>query len=624
MSSSVQPINAARVTMLMKTDMLLNSIQRNSAELLQVQNQLTSGLKLGRPSDSPAEATTIMHLDSMLEGQQQFLNNISYATDYLASTENALTQAVELVRQAYDLALDSIGTGGESGRESNAVIVDQIIAQLVNIANYTCRGSYVFGGKSSDTAPFEAVAGGVSFVGSLGELQTAVAPQSGVTFNLSAAETFGALSGEVVGSADLNPDITSDTLLSDLNGYMGQGIRRGSIIVSDGTGTATIDLSNAVTVGDVVDMINSQTATTGVTAQIDAVTGYGLSLSAAVGSNITVKEVGTGHTAGDLGIYEPVGAGVLLTGQDVDARLTLVTPIAALAGGAGIDTANGLVITNSLLSPSTVQVDLSGASRLGDILNAINNAGIGARAEINSAGTGINVLNQMSGSEMTIGENGGTSATDLGIRSMTGATSLSDLNGGLGVHVEQGADDIQIWVDGAAAFAVNLDSAGTVQDVIDLVNAAATGAGYANIQASLADVGNGIVITDTGAAAASIAVTTINLSDYFTARELGLEQGDNSTGVALAGADVNPVKPDGVFSHLIALRDAMLSSDADASAAISAAADALEQDQTILADALGRVGAQMRALETRQMQTEDKPRPSQSTRICTPPCRPTS
>ena len=95
--------------MLMQTNLLMNNIRTNSVDLLKVQNQLTTGLKLARPSDNPAEASTIMHLDGVLESQKQYLNNISYATDFLASTDTAMSQIVELTSEAHTLALGSIG-----------------------------------------------------------------------------------------------------------------------------------------------------------------------------------------------------------------------------------------------------------------------------------------------------------------------------------------------------------------------------------------------------------------------------------------------------------------------------------------------------------------------------------
>ncbi|KPK77644.1 MAG: hypothetical protein AMJ79_02570 [Phycisphaerae bacterium SM23_30] len=601
MPSAVRPTNVARVSMLMQTDLLMNSIRTNSVDLLKVQNQLATGLKLARPSDSPGEATTIMHLDSSLERHEQYLRNTEFADGFLAATDSALGQAVALVQEAYSLALESIGMGADdAGRASNAQMVDQIIKQLVTISNTEYRGSYIFAGHNGTEMPFTLSDGGVLFSGSLTEMQTRVADDSQVDFSVDADETFGALSQRIVGIEDLNPDVTADTLLSDLNGYLDQGIRRGGITISDGINSDTIDLSDCVTLGDVINKINNVTPAT-TTAALNAAAD-GLQITSTLGgANVTVVEVGSGTMARDLGIFDNTGSGATLTGQDVDARLTPATPVTALAGGAGIDNISGLRITNSLVGDVGV-INIAAARTMEDILNAVNNAGIGVRAVINAGGTGINVYNLLSGSEMRIGENGGTTATDLGIRSLHDATPLSQLNYGRGVHTEPGQNDIEVYVDGASAFSVNLDSATTIQDVINLINAAAVAAGVPNIQADLASVGNGIEITDSLSAATGLQIITHpdNQSGYFTARELGLDK--SVGGPTLTGDDVNAVKPQGLFTNLLTLRDAMLSND---NSAISNAAGVVEQDRQELSNMRGRVGSQMRALQDRRNQIED-------------------
>jgi flagellar hook-associated protein 3 FlgL len=111
-------------------------------------------------------------------------------------------------------------------------------------------------------------------------------------------------------------------------------------------------------------------------------------------------------------------------------RITPLTPLTQLRGGAGVDLA-GLKITNGLLSAT---IDLTAATTVEDLLNRINSSGTAVRAEINAAGTGINILNPTQGTAMTIAENGGTTAADLGIRSFHATTPLAQLNGGGGVR----------------------------------------------------------------------------------------------------------------------------------------------------------------------------------------------
>ncbi len=101
------------------------------------------------------------------------------------------------------------------------------------------------------------------------------------------------------------------------------------------------------------------------------------------------------------------------------------------AGGTGqaLDTNAGLLISNGGKSAT---IDTSGAKTVEDLLNDINGAGLGLVAEINSDSSGINVRSTLSGTGLTIGENGGQLATQLGIRTYTQDTKLSDFNGGLG------------------------------------------------------------------------------------------------------------------------------------------------------------------------------------------------
>ena len=84
-------------------------------------------------------------------------------------------------------------------------------------------------------------------------------------FQASAASVFGA-PAQVTGST-LSPNLTATTLLSSLNGANGTGVSLGSIVLGDGTNSATVNLSSANTIQDVVSDINAA-GFDGVTASI--------------------------------------------------------------------------------------------------------------------------------------------------------------------------------------------------------------------------------------------------------------------------------------------------------------------------------------------------------------------
>jgi flagellin-like hook-associated protein FlgL len=145
---------------------------------------------------------------------------------------------------------------------------------------------------------------------------------------------------------------------------------------------------------------------------------------------------------------------------------------------------------------------------------------------------------------------------------------------------------------------VDVTGLASVQDVIDAINAAATGAG-AGVTASFATTGNGIVLTDTAGGGGTLALSPQNYSD--AAADLGLTA-PAAAGV-IAGTDVNPVRTAGVFSNLSRLREALLGNDQKS---ITEAAEGLASDTGRVTRVRGETGARVQELELRQDGIEDQ------------------
>ena len=194
----------------------------------------------------------------------------------------------------------------------------------------------------------------------------------------------------------------------------------GTIQIGNGTTTKSVDLSGASTIQDVVNSINAA----GVGNITASITGNHLVLSTTGTDNITVSDSNGGTTAADLGIRQTTGAGagVSVTGASVQPNVTLLTPLSALNDGSGIDTTHGMIITNGT---TTATISLSGDTTVQDLINSINSSGTNVQAQINATGTGINIVNTVQGTPLTVAENGGTTAADLGVRSFSPSTLLS-------------------------------------------------------------------------------------------------------------------------------------------------------------------------------------------------------
>jgi flagellar hook-associated protein 3 FlgL len=586
---SIIPLQLARVSNALRMNLSQRTITQTQRSLLDVQNQLSTGRRLTTPSDDPGDAAISMQIRKLLEQRIGYEDNLKQASSHLSEVDTTLGDMSDLLRQAQTLASANVGSDVSADqRGAAAAIVSTLYNQMLSLANKQSQGVYLFGGDSG-TAPFASDPSGVRFVGSTSALQNRFDESAILPFMVDGNEVFGALSSRIQGSADLTPILTTSTRLSDLRGATDGGVHGGAIVISNGATTKTVDLSTADTIGNVIDLINNA-AVGGITASI-APGGTGLLINATGSDNITITDSG-GTCASDLGITRtlPAGAGVGITGAALNPNITPLTDLADLRGGLGIDS-TGLIITNG---QKTATVDFSTATTVEDLLNRINQSGTGVLARLSSNGTGIDILNPVQGTKMTIAENGGTTAADLGVRSFSPGTLLAELNGGKGVTTVAGAD-IQITRRDGSTFSVDISGLNTIQDVINAFNTADAGGG---VSASFATTGNGIVLTDS-TVGGSLTVGSLNASPAAT--DLGIV-GASASGT-ITGSDVNSVEATGIFGNLEKLRKALLGSD---QSGITAAAEAIQNDLNRVIRLHGQVGAQVKEFEDRQNRLADQ------------------
>jgi flagellar hook-associated protein 3 FlgL len=594
---SISSIQLARVSNLLRTSVATSTISSTQKKLLQVQQELSTGKRLIAPSDDAGDAAVAQQLRKTLEKRASYSDNLGQAKLHLGEVDSTLDDLTGLVREAQQIASANVGSDvPPDSRIGASAVVKSLYSQMLTLANKQFQGTYLFAGTKQDQQPFIEEGGGVKFQGSKSTLSNDFDENTILNFMVDGDEVFGALSTRVEGSRDLSPAITASTRLAHLNGTAGRGINRGTIQVSDGTTTALVDLSNADTIGDVVDAINN--AGIGTLTAAVGLDGQSLALGAGVADTISVNEVGGGTTAADLGILQPgaLGAGVALAGQNVGARVTPLTNLADLAPGAlpPVDLTSGFTISNGLL---TATIDLTGAVTVEDLLNRVNGSGTAVKAEINAAGTGINIFNPTEGAELRIGENGGTTATDLGIRSFEPTSQLSQLNHGKGVRLtdDAGLADLRITRSDGTAFDVDLTGSVTMQDVITRINAAGGG----TVTASFATTGNGLVLTDTAGGGGQVTVENLNFAH--AKEDLGLTE--PAVGNVITGADVHPVRAQGLFHNIAKLRDALLTGD---QRGITEASEGLEKDYQRLVNLRGQTGARVQELEARTERIEEQ------------------
>ncbi|MFV2066770.1 MAG: flagellin, partial [Pirellulales bacterium] len=248
------------------------------------------------------------------------------------ATDSALSEVSGLLTEIRAAAIsvsDTVSTNLQ--RKAVAQQVDQSIATLVNVGNQQVRGRYLFAGTRSGDEPFRYIDSVVEYLGNEGELPGFSDLDLLFATSINGSDVFGAISEAVRGTIDLNPALRSGTPLADLHG--GAGVARGSVALSDGTNTRIVDLSTAVTVGDVTRLLEANPpAGRSITATVTPM-GLQIELDASGGGKLAIAEVGNGTSARDLGILEPNGmVGEPLIGDDLNPILRPTTQLNDVLG----------------------------------------------------------------------------------------------------------------------------------------------------------------------------------------------------------------------------------------------------------------------------------------------------
>ncbi len=415
-------------------------------------------------------------------------------------------------------------------------------------------------------------------------------------------------SNTIVGS-DLDPVVLKTTQLANLLGTKAQGLiesagANNDILLSASQNGADFD---GVTVEFITGGVaGSEVVSYNDVAKILTVQVHdGFSTANQVAAAITAE--GTFTAAVD---YHDATSTMLAGTAPVDvANFGVIT-----SGGSGgpLDTASGLVLTNGA---NSVTLDVSAAETVEDLLNMIQAAELGLVAEINAARNGINVRSRLSGADFTIGENGGTTATQLGIRTYTGTTGLADFNRGIGVPtaILPANDDVIITARDGAQLTINLSAADTVQDVIDLINNNPNNfTGTTAVLARLAGTGNGIELVDSSSVTSGDlivqAVEGSQAAEYLGFVPAGQSQistntPDGSGNFVLQSEDRHTLETDSVFNTLLRLRTALDDGDTEE---IGRSLERLDEDLGRVNFAAAEIGARLQNLEVIDTRWQDE------------------
>jgi flagellar hook-associated protein 3 FlgL len=169
---------------------VLANLQRSIAKGQKIQDQLSSGKQINRPSDSPTGTVSSLQLRGEARAAQQYARNADDGLGWLGTLDDTLTSASTLISRARDLTVQGLSSGSNDAQsqEALAVEIDNIKASLIGYANTRYLDRPVFGGTTSGDAAYQSNG---TYVGDKGQLTRTVGPDTRIPVSATGPEVFG-------------------------------------------------------------------------------------------------------------------------------------------------------------------------------------------------------------------------------------------------------------------------------------------------------------------------------------------------------------------------------------------------------------------------------------------------
>lgn len=314
-------------------DQQSTAIDNQVATQANLGQQLSTGKAVNMPSDDPTHIAQDLALGTAIGQENTTVTNVSDATAELNTVDSALSSLTSIMQKARSIAIQGASDALSPGqRQSLGTQVDGLLGEAIGLANTNYAGKYVFAGTVSPSSPPVTATGSpisaVSFAGNTQVVSQSYANGQQLPLSTTIQQAFN------FGAADHSPDVfqTLITLRDSLNKGRVDDVSNAQLnvagtviggatplnspnfvtpLVPDSTGQVSFSIAgsgtpvtftfaagapvglgppNPAVPGSVVDTINAQTATTGVSATFDAKTER-LTLKSSNGAPFRIDDV---------------------------------------------------------------------------------------------------------------------------------------------------------------------------------------------------------------------------------------------------------------------------------------------------------------------------------------------
>ena len=137
-------------------DLIKYNLSTATEEMNRASLIASSGKRINALSDDPVGLTQVLQIKSTLSNIGQLGRNISMGKSWLLAAEGALTHTQDLLSDAKALCVQMASdTKNGDHRQSAALEVQNMLDEVISLANSEIGGRYIFAGSRTDSIAFE-------------------------------------------------------------------------------------------------------------------------------------------------------------------------------------------------------------------------------------------------------------------------------------------------------------------------------------------------------------------------------------------------------------------------------------------------------------------------------------
>ncbi|HEY3780453.1 MAG TPA: flagellar hook-associated protein FlgL [Fimbriimonadaceae bacterium] len=240
-------------------------IDNTTSAYTQAQQVVSTGKQINQASDNPGGTMSALTMTALQSQISQFNSNLSTAKDYLSNNEASMTSITNLLNQAYQIGVQGANSTTSSAALNNlASQISDIQSSLVNVGNtQNSTGQCIFAGQQTDTQPFSAANGTLTYSGDSNNISVEVSPGQKMTVNQPGNPLFTDIYNQLeslktdlqsgsfskISNTDIANIKSSIANVSDLNGQFGAQIDTVTNLTTANTARSTnltASISNVV------------------------------------------------------------------------------------------------------------------------------------------------------------------------------------------------------------------------------------------------------------------------------------------------------------------------------------------------------------------------------------------